>query len=111
VLPYIPHAPRKPITGKVIAGPNSSVTEIGPQMVVMLNRGTREGLEPGNVLALYRDLPMVRPAGATDPKERIKLPRERYGVVFVFRVFEKVSYALVMQTTRPVNLLDAVQTP
>ena len=111
VLPYIPRAPGKPIMGKVIAGPNSSVTEIGPQMVVMLNRGTREGLEPGNVLALYRDLPMVRPAGAANPKERIKLPRERYGVVFVFRVFEKVSYALVMHTTRPVNLLDAVQTP
>ena len=111
VLPYIPRAPGKPIMGKVIAGPNSSVTEIGPQMVVVLNRGAREGLETGNVLALYRDLPMVRPAGATDPKERIKLPRERYGVVFVFRVFEKVSYALVMHTTRPVNLLDAVQTP
>ena len=111
VLPYIPRAPSKQIKGKVIAAPNSSVTEIGPQMVVVLNRGAREGLETGNVLALYRDLPMVRPAGATDPKERIKLPPERYGVVFVFRVFEKVSYALVMHTTRPVNLLDAVQTP
>jgi len=111
VLPYIPRAPIKQIKGKVIAAPNSSVTEIGPQMVVVLNRGAREGLETGNVLALYRDLPMVRPAGATDPKERIKLPPERYGVVFVFRVFEKVSYALVMHTTRPVNLLDAVQTP
>ena len=111
VLPYIPRAPGKQIKGKVIAAPNSSVTEIGPQMVVVLNRGAREGLETGNVLALYRDLPMVRPAGATDPKERIKLPPERYGVVFVFRVFEKVSYALVMHTTRPVNLLDSVQTP
>jgi len=111
VLPYIPHAPSRHIKGKVIASPHSSVTEIGPQMVVVLNRGAREGLETGNVLALYRDLPMVRPAGATDPKERIKLPAERYGVVFVFRVFEKVSYALVMHTTRPVNLLDVVQTP
>lgn len=111
VLPYLPHAPSKQIKGKVIAASHSSVTEIGPQMVVVLNRGAREGLETGNVLALYRDLPMVRPAGATDPKERIKLPPERYGVVFVFRVFEKVSYALVMHTTRPVNLFDAVQTP
>lgn len=110
-LRYIPHAPSRLIRGKVIAAPHSSVTEIGPQMVVVLNRGAREGLETGNVLALYRDLPMVRPAGATDPKERIKLPAERYGVVFVFRVFEKVSYALVMHTTRPVNLLDAVQSP
>jgi hypothetical protein len=111
VLPYIPRAPSKQIKGKVIAAPNSSVTEIGPQMVVVLNRGARDGLETGNVLALYRDLPMIRPAGATDPKERIKLPAERYGIVFVFRVFEKVSYALVMHTSRPVNLLDAVQTP
>lgn len=111
VLPYIPRAPSTQIRGKVIAAPHSSVTEIGPQMIVVLNRGARDGLETGNVLALYRDLPMVRPAGATDPKERIKLPAERYGVVFVFRVFEKVSYALVMHTTRPVNLLDAVQTP
>ena len=111
MLPYIPRAPSKQINGKVIAAPNSSVTEIGPHMVVVLNRGTREGLEMGNVLALYRDLPMVRPAGATNPKERIKLPAERYGVVFVFRVFDKVSYALVMHTTRPVNLLDVVQTP
>jgi hypothetical protein len=111
VLPYIPRAPSKRLKGKVIAAPHSSVTEIGPQMVVVLNRGAREGLETGNVLALYRDLPMVRPAGATNPKERIKLPAERYGVVFVFRVFEKVSYALVMHTTRPVNLLDTVQTP
>jgi hypothetical protein len=111
VLPYIPRAPSGQIRGKVIAAPHSSVTEIGPQMIVVLNRGARDGLETGNVLALYRDLPMVRPAGATDPKERIKLPAERYGVVFVFRVFEKVSYALVMHTTRPVNLLDAVQTP
>jgi hypothetical protein len=111
MLPYIPRAPSRQLKGKVIAGPHSSVTEIGPQMVVVLNRGAREGLETGNVLALYRDLPMVRPAGATNPKERIKLPAERYGVVFVFRVFEKVSYALVMHTTRPVNLLDVVQTP
>mgnify|MGYP003462697454 FL=1 len=54
---------------------------------------------------------MVTPAGAASSKEKIKLPQERYGVVFVFRVFEKVSYALVMNTTRPVNLNDLVQTP
>lgn len=111
MVPYVPRAPEKQITGKVIAAPNSSVTEIGPQTVVVLNRGAREGLETGNVLALYRELPMVKPAGASDPKERIKLPAERYGLVFVFRVFDKVSYALVMHTTRPVNLLDSVRTP
>lgn len=108
---FIPRAPEGPISGKVIMSSVNSVSEIGPKSVVVLNRGGREGLEPGHVLALYRDRPMVKPAGASNPAERIALPRERYGLVFVFRVFEKVSYALVMETTRPVNLNDVVQTP
>lgn len=108
---FIPRAPEATISGKVILSSVNSVSEIGPKSVVVLNRGGREGLEPGHVLALYRDRPMVKPAGASNPGERIALPRERYGLVFVFRVFEKVSYALVMDTTRPVNLNDVVQTP
>lgn len=108
---FIPRAPSGDISGKVILSSVNSVSEIGPKSVVVLNRGGREGLEPGHVLALYRDRPMVKPAGASKPGELIALPRERYGLVFVFRVFEKVSYALVMDTTRPVNLNDVVQTP
>ena len=109
--PYMPHAPAAKIRGKIIAGSNETVTEIAPQSVVVINRGAREGLEVGHVLAISRAGPEVKPAGATDPKARVKLPDERYGIVFVFRVFERVSYALVMNTTRPVNLLDVVQTP
>ena len=41
----------------------------------------------------------------------IKLPDERVGLVMVFRVFKRVSYALVMQASQPINRLDAVQTP
>jgi hypothetical protein len=44
-------------------------------------------------------------------KEKVKLPPERYGMIFVFRVFDKVSYALVMNSTKPVNVHDVVQTP
>ena len=107
-LSYVPHAPANAIKGRVIAGPGDSVTEIGSLQVVVLNRGGREGLEIGHVLALYRDRPPVK---AVDSNRKIKLPAERYGIVFVFRVFEKVSYALVMNSTRPVNVLDVVQTP
>jgi hypothetical protein len=110
-MPYMPHAPSSHLRGRVIAPAGESVSEIGPLQVVILNRGTREGLEIGHVLALYRARPPVRPAGATDPRERVNLPEERYGVVFVFRVFDRVSYALVMNTNRPVNVLDTVQTP
>jgi hypothetical protein len=110
-LSYVPHAPESQIKGRIIAGPDDSVSEIGSQFVVIINRGSRDGMEIGHVLALYRDRPSVKPANAVNSKERIKLPAERYGMVFVFRVFDKVSYALVMNTTRPVNVLDVVQNP
>ena len=110
-LPFVPHAPGNLIKGRVIAGPDGSVSEIGSRHVVIINRGSREGIEIGHVLALYRDRPSVTPANAVDPKEKIRLPPERYGMVFVFRVFDKVSYGLVMNSTRPVNVLDVVQTP
>jgi hypothetical protein len=110
-LAYVPHAPSGLVKGRVIAGPNDSVSEIGSKEVVVINRGSREGIEIGHVLALYRDRPMVTPANAVDRKEKIKLPAERYGMVFIFRVFEKVSYGLVLNSTRPVNVLDIVQTP
>ena len=108
---YVPHAPASVIKGRVIAGPNDSFSEIGSKEIVIINRGRREGIEIGHVLALYRDRPSVTPANAVDPKETLKLPSERYGMVFVFRVFDKVSYGLVMNSTRPVNVLDVVQTP
>jgi hypothetical protein len=110
-LPYIPRAPSTKISAKIIASSDNSVSEVGPQSVVVINRGTREGLEVGHVLALYRDRPSVTPAGAGNKADRIKLPQERYGLLLVFRVFDKVSYALVMNTTQPVNLFDVARTP
>jgi hypothetical protein len=41
----------------------------------------------------------------------IKLPEERAGLSFVFRVFDRVSYALIMNVTRPVSPSDVVRTP
>jgi hypothetical protein len=111
IMAYVPHAPGAPMKGRIIAGPNDSVSEIGSKEVVIINRGSREGMEIGHVLALYRDRPSVTPANAVDPNEKIKLPAERYGMIFVFRVFEKVSYGLVLNSTRPVNVHDVVQNP
>ncbi len=110
-LSYVPHAPGSSFKGRVIAGPNDSVSEIGSKEIVIINRGSREGMEIGHVLALYRDRPSVIPANAIDTTEKVKLPAERYGMVFIFRVFEKVSYGLVLNSTRPVNVLDVVQAP
>jgi hypothetical protein len=112
---YAPHAPNVQIVGRIMAiyGGVGRVGEAGRLSIVTLNRGRAEGLEVGNVLALYaaggtaRDLSRARNA----PDANIKLPDERTGLVFVFRVFERVSYALVMNTTAQVTLLDVVRTP
>lgn len=110
-MPLMPRAPNRNINGKVIASASEGVSEIGPLTVVVLNRGSRDGIENGNVLELSRAGEMIRPAGSTDPQERVRLPNERYGVVFVFKVYERLSYALVMNTKRSVKVNDFVLTP
>ena len=113
---YVPHAPDKQIHGRIIATPGG-LGETGPQYVVTLNKGKSDGLEPGNVLAISRQGRIVRKTVRStkwyraDQVEETKLPDERYGLVFVFRIFDHVSYALVMSAGRPVLLDDAVSTP
>jgi hypothetical protein len=115
ILNYAPHAPTRPIKGRVIAiyGGVGSVGEAGPQQVISINRGKADGIEVGHVLALYTKGGMVRDTtkAKSDPDANIQLPDERAGLSFVFRVFDRVSYALIMQITRPVAPLDVVQTP
>jgi hypothetical protein len=113
---YAPHAPAVPVQGRVIAT-REGLRETGTQGVVTLSQGKSDGLEPGHVLALLRlgrnnleRTPSGKWFGA-DKVEATKLPDERYGLVFVFRVFDRVSYALVMSASRPVLIGDVVTTP
>jgi hypothetical protein len=114
-IAYAPHAPNTMVRGRVMSiyGGLGQVGEAGPQSIITINRGAADGIEVGHVLALYnlggtvRDTTKERKA----PDAMIKLPNERAGLAFVFRVFDRVSYALVMHLTRPVNPLDVVQTP
>jgi len=112
---YAPRSPAKQIQGRVMSiyGGLAKVGEAGPQSVISINRGRADGLEVGHVVALYtrggtvRDVTKEKRA----PDSEIKLPDERAGLAFVFRTFERVSYALIMQITRPVSPLDVVRTP
>ena len=54
-ITYAPHAPAKSIRGRVISiyGSPGKVGEAGPQAVISINRGARDGLEVGHVLAMY----------------------------------------------------------
>ncbi len=91
--------------------------EAGPLQIVILNKGMADGVELGNVLALYRSVTLsydksVGPFYMGKPRpENVTLPEERYGLVFVFRTFQHVSFALVVQASEPVTPRDFARTP
>ncbi|HEY7237913.1 MAG TPA: LysM domain-containing protein [Burkholderiales bacterium] len=109
-LNYAPHAPTADLRGRVIRiyGSVGRVGEAGPLQIISINRGRADGVEVGHVLALYSLGASVRDVSSN---KMIKLPDERSGLSFVFRVFDRVSYALVMHATRPISPLDVVRTP
>ena len=112
---YAPRAPSSSVQGRIISlyGRDTRVGEYGNQSVIAINLGKSQGLEVGHVVALYR--PGATVADASRSKDSsaapLTLPNERYGIAFVFRVFDRVSYALVMSISKPVNKLDLVQNP
>ena len=112
---YAPHAPGSAISGRVIAVLGGlSNGEGGRNSIVSINRGTLQGLEMGHVLALLRtgaSIPDPQSELSRDSAPRIRLPDERYGLAFVFRVFKQVSYALVMESSRPVAPGDTIRNP
>lgn len=160
---YMPHAPEAPINGRIISA-YGGLSDSGRYQTVVINRGSREGIEPGHVLAVYREGHAV--ALTPDESDRmtwvneksggvpnggawlysdvrclkenskvtynqvadvrhafrstclgnrsdraVKLPDARSGLVMVYRVYDRVSYALIMQSDGPVYLLDTVKNP
>jgi hypothetical protein len=124
---YVPHAPDRAVDGRIIALANDS-SETGRGYLVTLDRGTRDGVEVGHVLAIYHPAPVIadpRPYEGPDvisklveqtraivpPTRYLNLPPERSGLLFVFRVFDKLSYAIVLNTTEPIVVGDVVRKP
>lgn len=107
---YMPHEPARPVSGRILSiyGGNR---EGGGQSIVVLSRGARDGLEPGHVLAIYRaGITVTNRFDEGSPQSNV-LPEERYGMMYVFRVFDRVAYALVMEAAKPVLPGDRVGQP
>lgn len=104
-----PHAPAHALDGRIVAI-QRGVSETGPLGVVALNLGTAHGLEPGHVLALQRARGEVVHRGEDGP-QHFALPEQTYGLALVFRVFERIAYALVMESDGQVSVGDRVRTP
>jgi len=135
---FVPHAPEANMTGRIIKI-YGSLAEAGPQSIITISKGSKDGLAPGHVLAINRFGKIIQDpefdknkykkqmaiqlaeGNANEKIEKnsglnlepgmIKLPDERIGLAMIFRVFDHVAYALVMQASETVNMLDSVQTP
>jgi len=106
---YAPHAPQGAVAGQIVSIYGDSLTA-GQNQIVSLNKGARDGMERGHVLALWRNGEQV--LDKTDPaRPTIKLPDERHGMLFVFRVFDRMSYALILSVKEPVKAGDRFTQP
>lgn len=110
IISYLPRSPEKMIKGRAMSI-YGGVGEGGRHSIVTVSRGKKDGLEVGHVLAVYRAGAEVTNRFVDDKPEVTKLPDERYGLIFIFRVFDRVSYALVMDVSRPLSPGDVVRTP
>mgnify|MGYP000439325567 CR=1 FL=1 len=104
---FQPAAPEMPVDG-IILGVEEGVTQIAKFDVVAINRGLREGLDAGHVLAIYKRGATVRDRLA---RQSVKLPDERAGLLMVFRSFEKMSLGLVLEADKPLEVMDLVRNP
>jgi len=104
---FIPSEPYD-IEGTKIIGVTDNSTHIGQYQIVVLNRGEQDGIERGNIMAVYHS-----GAQAKDPVtgEMVTLPDIKSGSLLVFKVYERVSFALVSQATRPIFVNDRVSAP
>ena len=107
--PFVPHAPANPVNGKIVSLYGDALSA-GSNQIVSLNRGARDGLERGTVLALWHDGAVTHDK-SVEKGALIKLPDERIGSVFVFRVFDRMAYGLVMDTTQPTLPGDRITQP
>ena len=107
---YVPHAPDLPVEARVVLVHGNSVRYAGQNQIVVINKGLRDGIEHGHVLSVLTTGPRL--VDKTDKaRSVIQLPDEHNGVAMVFRMFERVSYALVMESATPIQVGDKLVNP
>ncbi len=107
---YAPAAPSVQVDGRIVSVYGSSVTNAAQNQVVVISKGLNDGLKTGDVLAILKNGPTL--VDRTDAaKATVKLPNERNGLLMVFRPFDKLSYALILEITDGVKVGDRVTNP
>lgn len=115
ILNYVPHPPEQPVEARIVSV-YGGVSQAGQNQIVSINRGSKDGIDLGTVLELYRLGRVITDSTAKggswfSGKQQVKLPEQEYGDLFVFRIFNNISYALVMQVTNTVQVGDIAKSP
>lgn len=104
---FHPHSPQE-LTDAYIIAVTDGTSLIGKYQVVVINKGFNEGIERGHLLAVIKSGPKIT---TTRQEDNVTLPQQKIGSLLVFRVFDTVSYALVMTSSLPISLFDEVTIP
>ena len=108
---FFPRAPEGQVEGRIISVIDG-LSLVGQYQAAVINRGAVHGLEPGHVLGIFRTGEVVEdPVRSGFRSEKVRLPDEAAGTMMVFRIFDRMSYALVMEATSDVHVLDTVRNP
>ncbi len=103
----VPRSPERDVQGRIVSV-YRGVSQVGKNSVIAINRGTEDGLDVGNVLAVRQ---LGRVVVDRDAQESVKLPDEAVGHLLVFRVFDKIAYGLVMDASQTISVGDTVAKP
>jgi len=121
-MDFVPHAPDRPVNGKIVSVMNG-VNVVGRWEVVTINQGKLAGLEPGHVLEIYATGERIKDRGTGGltgsmefnalTRSTVKLPDEPVGTFMVFRAYDHMSFGLVLSLDRPApaHVGDAVKNP
>jgi len=107
---FLPHAPNAKVEGQILAVIDG-LKQVGQYHVVVINRGSRDNIEVGHVLNIFKHGRLVRDKVTKAPNDTVLLPDEKAGTLMVFRTFERLSYGLVMTSTTHMHVLDKVRNP
>jgi hypothetical protein len=110
-LTYAPHAPAGAITGTIVSVYGDSVSIAGQNQVVIVDKGTADGVDTGTVFAILKAGEQRQDRTQDGQHAAIKLPDERNGLLMVFRPFEKLSYALILEINDAVQIGDRIASP
>ncbi|ASJ71462.1 LysM peptidoglycan-binding domain-containing protein [Granulosicoccus antarcticus] len=104
---YIPRLPSLQGEGRIVSLVNA-IAQTGRDQVIVLNIGSESSIQEGDVLAIETRGKTIVDERGIGGHEKVTLPNQRTGVAMVFKTFDKVSYALVMESTRPVMVNDII---